>query len=471
MSDWKLRLYHQMPPFFRNWVASGRGYYLSAWRYGAETERLVAQALERDYWSASQWKTYQENRLSFLLHRAATKVPYYRQHWAKRRQQGDTASWDYLENWPTLEKEPLRANPQAFVAEDCDIKKMFHEHTSGTTGKSLDLWSTRDTVRAWYALFEARWRRWHGVNRQDRWAIMGGQLVTPVEQIAPPFWVWNQGMNQLYFSSYHLAPQFLASYLDALRQYRIKYIYSYTSSVYTLAQEILRLGYQDDLDIKVVLTNAEPLFQHQRETIEQAFKCPVRETYGMSEMVLAAGECAAGSPHLWPDVGHWEFADKDNILPSANGGELICTGLLNADMPLIRYRVGDRVWLSTDDQPCACGRHLPRLQEVEGRQDDMLYTPEGRHVGRLDPVFKSSLPIREAQIIQETLQRVRVLYVPDADFTTADGDSIVQRLHDRMGANVEISLEPVTSIPRTANGKFRAVICQLSQAEKDLISR
>ena len=35
--------------------------------------------------------------------------------------------------------------------------------------------------------------------------VLGGQLVAPVTQTKPPFWVWNAGLNQLYLSSYHLS--------------------------------------------------------------------------------------------------------------------------------------------------------------------------------------------------------------------------------------------------------------------------
>ena len=38
-------------------------------------------------------------------------------------------------------------------------------------------------------------------------------------------------------------------------------------------------------------------------------------------------------------------------------------------------------------------------------------------IGRLDPIFKARLPVREAQIIQEALNRVRVRYIPADDFT------------------------------------------------------
>jgi len=138
-------------------------------------------------------------------------------------------------------------------------------------------------------------------------------------------------------------------------------------------------------------------------------------------------------------------------------GELVCTGLLNADMPLIRYRVGDRGGLGVDTFPCACGRTLPVLRSLDGRSDDVLYTEDGRAIGRLDPIFKEHLPVREAQIVQESGKRIRVRYVPDANFTFQNGQSIIQRLQARMGP-VEVVLEEVNSIPRTRNGKFRAVI-------------
>jgi len=201
-----LQLYHKLPPFARNLAATIRGYYLRSWRYDENTDDLVEKILKRDYWDAEEWKSWQEERLGYVLERAAKKVPYYRDHWAKRRRKGDRASWNYLENWPVLEKGTLRENAKRFVADDCNPGKMFCDHTSGTTGTALDLWMSEETVKYWYAMFEARWRNWYGVSRKDRWAILGGQLITPVRQRKPPFWVWNSGLNQLYMSSYHLAP-------------------------------------------------------------------------------------------------------------------------------------------------------------------------------------------------------------------------------------------------------------------------
>lgn len=455
-----LKLYHCLPPALRALLVNARGLQLRRRRFGPETEWLVLEAFEREHWNPERLREWQRERLSFVLDRAARRVPFYRERWAARRRVGDRASWEYLENWPVLEKESVRGDARAFVADDCDVRRMLHDHTSGTTGKPLNLWLSRETTRALYALFEARGRLRYGVSRHARWAMVGGQLVTPVGVRRPPFWVWNRALRQLYMSSYHLAPDLIPHYLDALARYRVRNLIGYTSSLYALAQGALSAG-RRDLLIDVVITNAEPVYDYQRAAIEEAFRCPVRETYGMAEAVAAATECERGALHLWPELGWMEvFGDGEPVQRGATG-DLVATGLLNADMPLVRYRVGDRGSLADPEETCACGRTLPRLGSVEGRADDVLYTADGRSVGRLDTIFKARLPVREAQIVQESLTRVRVRFVPDDGWRTADGLDLARRLRERMG-QIEVLLEPLAEVPREPNGKFRAVVCRIA---------
>lgn len=113
-------------------------------------------------------------------------------------------------------------------------------------------------------------------------------------------------------------------------------------------------------------------------------------------------------------------------------------------------------------EACKCRRTLPLMGAVEGRISDVLYTRDGRRIGRLSPVFKGDLAIREAQIVQETLDCVRVKVVPTSHFASRHERVIVERLKERMG-EVEVLIERVSEIPRGAGGKFRAVICKLSE--------
>lgn len=452
------RLYHRLPGSAQSIAASSRGAWLKLWRYGSDTETLVGEVLERDRWPPSRWRTWQRIRLEQILRRAERTVPFYR-----NRDSGSQPPYveDPLEAWPFLEKESVRRAPRDFLSIDRRAWRMFHEHTSGTTAKPLDLWWSRATVRYWYALFEARARRWNGVTQRDVWANIGGQLVVPVGRRRPPFWVWNSPMRQLYLSSYHLSPALLQHYFEAIRRYGVTHLIGYPSSLYELALGVLAEG-AHQLRMKVVITNAERLEPHQRAAISEAFRCPVRETYGMAEIVVAASECEAGGLHLWPEVGIVEVWNGNRRCAPGETGEFVCTGLINEDMPLIRYRTGDLGAMGDPEEPCECGRGLPCLKMVEGRSDDVLVTRDGRRVGRLDPVFKRELRIHEAQIVQESVDRVIVRIVKAEGFSEKDEGAIKDELRDRLG-DVEVGFEFLSVVPREPNGKFRAVVCRVPQ--------
>lgn len=459
-----LQIYHRLPFRMKEWVASLRGAQLKRWRFGMESDRLIGEALLREHWSFEAWQQWENTRLVSLLDHAARSVPYYRKHWEKDLcRGGQHAPWRELRNWPVLEKMELRRNNLQFLQDGADRSRMFEEHTSGTTSTPLHVWWSRDAVQLTYAVFEARVRLWNGVSRHSRWAVMGGQLIMPVEHREPPFWVWNSALSQLYLSSYHLAPDLIPYYLDAIAKHRVEYIFGYCSSLYALAQGIIASG-RTDIRMRVAITNAEPLFDYQRDAIGRAFQCPVRETYGNSEGVSHASECEAGKRHFWPELGTVEVLDGLTSLPDGNVGDLVFTGVFNPMMPLIRYRIGDRGSIQRGVR-CECGRTLPILETVEGRKDDVLVTADGRLIGRLDPIFKADLPVVEAQVVQESLRHIRIRYVPELAYKPADGERMIVRLRERMG-DVQVTLEAVDKVPREKGGKFRAVISKLSPEER-----
>lgn len=455
------RLYFHLPMSARGAAASAYGLYLRWWRYGPDTEELVDAALARESWSTERWEHYHEEQLAPLLHRAATRVPAYRDAWQRRRRQGDTASWEELANWPVLTKRELQQRPGAYLADDVDRRRMFKVRTSGSSGSPLAVWRSRAAMRRWYALFEARSRRWYGVSARSRWVLLGGQVVAPAQQTRPPFWVYNAPLRQLYMSSLHISPANVEGYLHAIRDHGVEYMVGYSSAMYWLARFALDRGVEVPR-LAVAVSNAEPLYPHQRRVIAEAFGCPVRETYGMVEAVAAAGECAHGALHLWPEVGVTEVVgDDDQLVSHGAVGRLICTGLLNPDMPLIRYEVGDRGALGSGT-PLAhpCGRHLPVLAGIEGRLTDTIVTADGRRIVSIGPIFQSTR-VREAQMIQEAIGRVRVKVVPDTGFDASDAHEITRRARQRLGDDLEIEVDVVDAIPRGPNGKVRALVNRL----------
>ena len=99
------------------------------------------------------------------------------------------------------------------------------------------------------------------------------------------------------------------------------------------------------------------------------------------------------------------------------------------------------------------------IDKITGRQDDVLVTPEGKYVGRLDPIFKGmSNCIRETQIIQKRIDYVEIQIVRADGYLKEHGQALIAELKKRMGNTLTYKINYTESIPRTSSGKLRAVI-------------
>jgi phenylacetate-CoA ligase len=127
--------------------------------------------------------------------------------------------------------------------------------------------------------------------------------------------------------------------------------------------------------LRVGMFGAEPWSEDLRALIEMKSSIKAFDMYGLSEIIGpgVAFECEEREGlHINEDMFFPEVIDPESGLPVAEGemGELTLTSLAREAMPLVRYRTGDRVSLSSE--PCACLRTLRRMSRVVGRTDDML---------------------------------------------------------------------------------------------------
>ncbi len=112
-----------------------------------------------------------------------------------------------------------------------------------------------------------------------------------------------------------------------------------------------------------------------KRCIEQAWGATCFDHAGATEVGAWAFDCQAqsGSIHLNELEFIFEVVDPQTAEEVGEGsrGELVVTTLNRPGMPVLRYRTGDLVELTTE--PCACGRTLARIKGgVLGRADDML---------------------------------------------------------------------------------------------------
>ena len=359
---------------------------------------------------------------------------------------------------PVLEKNTIRLQNEEFISLKCSSRSLHEYSTSGTTGTPLTVKFSNKMQQTWAAAYETRCRNWAGVNYKMSRAMIGGRLVAPKVHSPPPFWRYNAVERQLYMSAFHISAKTANSYAKALNHYKPEYLVGYASSHYFLA----RFLFEQKISVhhpKAVMTSSEKLTEEMRSVIEAVYQCKVFDAYSGVEACCLTSECECHQMHISPDVGIVELLDgMDQPVKPGQAGQIVATGLLNYDQPLIRYKTGD--WAIMSTEPCKCGRAMPVLTELVGRLEDTVIGADGREMVRFHGIFVGLPHVIEGQVIQEELSKFRLKLVVDPAFGEAEKKIIRNRFYERLG-QVTLTFEFVDHIERTERGKFRSVISKV----------
>lgn len=451
-------IYRRLPGALRNLAATYYAIRTYRTKYGPYFREYFGRLKEHERLTGEEVGEIQLRKLGALVDHASRNVPYYRSLFRERGlATSDIAALSDLRKIPLLNKEVVRTSPGDFLPEGADTHGMVHVHTSGTTGKPLDLLQSPELFQKEYATWWFH-RSWAGVRLGDRTATLAGHPVAPVDQKRPPFWIRNYRENQLLFSSYHMSWENLPHYAGALERFRPEFVHGYPSSVYLVALHLNDVG-MTSVRPKAVFTSSETIFEYQRTEIERAFGCRVFCYYGNVERAGYIGECEEGRLHVLPEHSIIEFLGDDGEPVAAGApGRVVSTNIDNLSMPLLRYVTGDVAVPLPEDERCPCGRPGRLVESVTGRVEDYVVTPDGTLVGRLDHILKGVSHVKEAQIYQPSRDRIVVRIVKDDGYLSEDERALLANSRERLGATIGITFEYVDHIERTSTGKFRFIV-------------
>lgn len=444
------RAYAQSPPWMQSLLISAYGVKLRRERYGP-VGRATLERLRRSQWlSPAEVRRSELAALTQRVSDAARDVPFY-------RDAGLTPiafrSFEQLRDLPLLTKAQVQRAGRALVSDGYAARRLSEVHTGGTTGTPLAIYCDSATLQRNYAFF-TRFRENAGVPASGRTATFAGRVLVPPGGGAP-YWRRNHAANTLLFSSYHIGPDTADAYVRALAEFAPALIDSYPSSLEPLARHIVSRGITS-VRPAAVITSSETLFPEVRALLERAFGCRVYDHYGSAEMAALITQCDAGRYHVVPEFGVVELLDDGRPVSPGERGEIVATGFINPVMPLIRYATGDSAVLG--EGPCPCGRPGRILERIEGRMDDVIVTPEGHRVGRLDPVFKAVAALHETRIVQDAPDHVRVETVVSGALADGVRRELVNQLQARLGRAMRIDIVPVPRLERTGRGKLRTTV-------------
>ncbi|MDO8651362.1 MAG: AMP-binding protein [Undibacterium sp.] len=426
-----------------------------------QTVTLRRQMEQSQWWSAEQLQALQLSRLKQLLSHAQQHVPYYRQLFAQLGfEAAQVASLDDLARLPFLNKADIRANTEALKSEQAQHLARFN--TGGSSGEPLIFFIGKERVSHDVA---AKWRatRWWDVDIGDREIVVWG---SPIELGAQDN---VRAMRDKLFRTkllpaFEMSMQKLDDFLEQIRQTRPKMLFGYPSALSHFARHAAHRGLRmDDLGIQVAFVTSERLYDEQRSQIAETFGCRVANGYGGRDAGFIAHQCPQGSMHITAEDIIVEIVNPQGLAVAAGeAGEIVVTHLATSEFPFIRYRTGDIGVLA--DTPCACGRGLPVLKEIQGRSTDFLIAQNGTvmHGLALIYILRDLPQVRAFKIIQESLDLTRVLVVPEHELNSELSEKIVQGFQARLGTGVTIQVEQVAEIPAEKSGKFRYVISKVA---------
>lgn len=449
-------LYKTAPIWGQELILSGRGTLREFLRGGPLLNRAYEDLNISQWLSTTDWRELQLEKLASVLSQASKTIPFYQQRFSACGFDPDAPlTWSAIDQIPILSKREIIDAGESIHAPMAKWRGV-KGRTSGTTGTSLEGYRTHHSVLR-EAAFITRQLQWAGYKTGEPRVWLRGDEIVPLPDTQPPYWRFNRAENMLMMSSFHLSEQNAPHYLEELEKFDPVLIQAYPTSIAYLAKWLQNHDRAyNGKRLRGIVTSSETLSDDQRKTVEKTMNCRVFDWYGSFERVAAIGTCEFGNHHIQEDYGYTELIPLDD-----GSHEIIGTGFDNSLMPLIRYRSVDSVILGDPDYVCPCGRTFRIVDKVLGRLDDTIFTVDGKAHVMPDFIFGGVAHLVEAQIIQDRLDAIRLRVVPGPKFGKVEIDQLTRNARERFGSKINISIELVDCIPRTANGKLRCVINNL----------
>ncbi len=389
---------------------------------------------------SAQLTQRQRQKLATLLDDVSVNVPLYRKRYAGLGIGRSSNTIDVLRRLPILSKTDLLATPaDERLNGRFSREQLIAESTTGSTGQPFTQYMESAYVRRrnWRflgALTATGYRPWQRLMLlTDRYATStrrGKRFYVPV----------GQPTNGIF---------------DAFRCIRPAVLYGFTTPLRLLAETILKTGHPAT-GLTLVVSTAEMLDSATRRTLEMAFRCPVYDFYGMTEMGLVAWQRRGADGYILATN-----AVLTEFIPSGANDDRYRMYMTNLDLraaPVIRFDSGDLARI----RQSATG---PVISAIEGRYIDAVL---GRNEVEISP-YRITDSLRDVPGVKrfKVTQRELTNFVVDLECAAALQQQATQRVVDvltgLLGPGLQVEFRFMERLLTDGARKFRPVESRVSK--------
>jgi phenylacetate-CoA ligase len=335
------------------------------------------------------------------------------------------------------------------------VGQLMRYSTSGSTGEPVLVWKTSRNHLDWQAL-TLRYYHWS----EPDFSARLGVIKARAKQIGQ-FRDWGFPIARFHptgpVEMVDVA-QDVGDQLDKLRAFGVQTLMAYPSVIAALLAEGRRSNRPLD-QLRRVRTLGETLSPELREHFTH-HGLAVADCYSTEEFGYVSIECPHGTPHIMAETVIVEVLDEAGE-PCRPGetGRVVITDLQNLVAPLIRYVTGDHAIAGDGD--CPCGRGLPTLGRVLGRERNMIVLPDGARHWPLTGFakYRDIAPVNQYQLIQHARDRIELRLVTERPLTPQEEDALRLHVISVVGfaAAIDFTYFP-NRLPMGGNGKFEEFV-------------
>ncbi len=426
---------------------------------------LVRQLEDTQWLSAEDIERGQFAQLRQLARHAAQFSPHFRKRMTEARLRPDElTSPAMLRKLAVLRRRELQSGQVVCSEVPAAHQPVGESKTSGSTGEPIAAKRTAINQLMWLAM-TMREHLWHRTDFDARLAAIRAnisEIARDADWGAPASLLFRTG------AALRLPITLSVEALVAhLTEFKPAHLIVYPNTMDAIAQHLesegITLG-----GLQTLRTVGETVSPSVRERAERAFGAPIIDSYSSQELGNIALQCpASGLYHVMAESLIVEVLDETGA-PCEVGhvGRVVATDLHNFATPLIRYDIGDYAEVAA---PCPCGRGLPALKRIVGRERNLIVMPDGRRYWPLVGFhrFRDVAPVAQYQLIQQTREDIEVRLVVEKPLTAHQEDNLRQVIQEALSHRFTLRFAYFDgALPRGPNGKFDEFVCNVPLSSK-----